>query len=492
MPVSAAQFQEWLFRDRQRCVLIEADAYTGAAEETFYFSNRAYVSEPSDTPANQPYDDILVPKFALTFSSKLSELFTGRSIPDWGDLVLTNENGDRDAWLGYGWDGRSLRIYLGDPAWPKSDFRLILAGVTADIASPQRDRLSLKIADKSWMLNVPVQTTLMGGATANADQPQPLCYGQCFNIEGALETAATYTYRFHGGEIEDVTDARDSGVSVAYTKDLANGRASLNAAPSGRITWDVKGAKPGGTYLTKCADIVQDLVTNHSDLTAADIDTSNFTAFNTTCPQTLGLYVRDRQNLIDVIDRVVTSVGGFWTFSRAGLLQLGRLEAPTGTAVIELTADDIRAKMLSIARRELPIATLRLGYQKNYTVQSDGLAGAVTAANRALYGAPHLVAKAVDAGLFTTNKLAREPDVIETLIALAADAATEATRLQALYGAVRTTYEAAGYVAPYTLSLGNEAGLTHPRFGFSAGADAVVVGLNEEITRNRATLELWK
>ncbi len=489
MTISNAQFQEWLFRDRQRCVLVEAKAYSGASEVTRYFSNRAFVSEPTDTPANQAYDDILIS--VPTFSSKLSELFTGRSIPDWGDLIVTNENGDRDAWMADGWDGRSVKMYLGDPDWAKSDFRLILDGITADISSPQRDRISLKISDKSWMLNVPAQTTLMTGSTANLDQPQPLCYGQCFNVEPVLETAATHAYRVHDGAINDVTDVRDNGVSVAYTKDLANGRFTLNATPAGRVTADVKGAKPGGTYLTKCADIVQALVTGHSQLTSSDIDTANFTAFNTTCPQTLGLYVKDRQNLIDVIDQLVTSVGGFWTFSRAGLLQLGRLSAPTGTAVLTLTADDIRAKMLSIERREIPIATLRLGYQKNWTVQTDGLAGAVTEANRALYAAPCLVAKATDAGLFTTFKTAQQPAVMETLIALSAEASTEATRLQSLYDQVRTTYAAAGYVAPYTTSLGSEVSLTHPRFGFAAGADAIVVGFTEEVTRNRVALELW-
>ncbi|MBE0629037.1 MAG: hypothetical protein IH603_05410 [Burkholderia vietnamiensis] len=492
MAISDAQFQEWLFRDNQRCLLGEAKAYTGAVEETVYYSNRGFPSKPSDTPPNQPYDDILVPNFTLTFSSKLSELFTGRSIPDWGGVLFTNENGARDAWLGYGWDGRAHKMYIGDLKWRKADFRLILDGVTADIGSPQRDRLNLKISDKTWMLNVPVQTTLMTGSDANVDQPQPICVGPCFNIEGVLENAATYTYRFHDGQIEDVTAARDSGIPVAFTKDLANGRASLTAAPSGRVTWDVKGAKPGGVYLTKCADIVQYLVTAHSQLTTADIDAANFTAFNTTCPQTLNKYIRDRENLIDVLDPLVTSVGGFWTFSRGGLLQLGRLDATTGSATIALTADDIREKMLSITARDLPIATLRLSYQKNWTVQTDGLAGAVSTANRALYGAPYMVSKYSDPSLFTAHKLAREPDVRETLLAFKSDADTEVARLQALFGVVRTRYKASGYMAPLTLSLGDEISLDHPRFGFAGGGTAIVVGFEEEITKNRVTLHLWK
>jgi hypothetical protein len=365
-------------------------------------------------------------------------------------------------------------------------------GVVTDIGSPQRDQISLGISDKSWMLNVSAQTTLMGGATANVQQPQPLCLGPCFNVSPVLETAATWTYRVHDGAINDVPDVRDNGVSVAYTKDLPNGRFSLTAAPSGQITADVQGAKPGGVYLTKCADIVQYLITAHSQLTTGDIDATNFAAFNATCPQILNLYLADRQNLIDLVDQLVTSVGGFWTFSRAGLLQLGRLAAPTGAASLALTADDIRALQLSIVRRELPIATRRLSYQKNWTVQTSGLAGAVTAANKALYGAPYQIAKAEDLSLFIAHKLARQPDVQETLIAGYADAAAEAARQQALFAVPRTTYSSAGYVAPYTLNLGNEISLTHPRFGFSAGADAINVGIVEEITENRATLDLWK
>lgn len=488
MSISDAQFQRWLFRDERRCVLVEAVAYSGGAEVTRYVSNCAYVTRPTDTPANIAYDDVLIE--SPSFSSRLGELFTGRSVPDWGDLVLTNENGERDAWFADAWDGRRVRIYLGDPAWPRGDFRLILDGVIADIGSPQRDRIALKISDKSWMLNVPAQTTLIGGTTANANQPTPICLGQCFNVEPVLVDAPTRRYRVHEGQIEDVTDVRDAGVSVAYTKDLANGDFLLTSAPAGQITCDVKGAKPSGTYLTTAAQFVNYLVTTHSQLTAADIDSTNLSAFAAT--QTLGLYIRERENLLDKLDQILTSVGGFWTFSRAGLLQLGRLTAPTGAAVLALTADDVRAKKLSIERRDLPIASVRLGYAKNWTVQTEGLAGAVSAANRALYGAPYQVVKAEDASLDTTHKLARRPDVRETLIVGSSDAQTEATRLQALFGVPRTVYRAIGYMAPYTRSLGDELALTHPRFGFEAGADAINVGIVEEVMNNRITVELWK
>lgn len=491
MTISDATYEKWLLADRTRCVLVEAVAYSGGSEVTRYFSNCAYVTGPAEVPANTPYDDILVAD-SVRFTVELAELFTGRSLPAWGDLEVMNENGERDDWLDDAWDGRALRIYLGDPTWDRADFRLILDGVAADIGSTRRDRLSLKVRDKTWMLNVAAQTTLVGGTTANKDQPKPLAYGQCFNVEPVLDDASLHRYLVHDGQVEDITDVRDNGVTVAYTKDLANGRFTLSAAPAGRITADVKGAKPGGSYLTTCSDIVQDLVTSHSQLTTSDIDATNFAAFETDCPQTLGLYVRSRTNLMELLDALVTSVGGFWTFSRGGLLQLGRLEAPSGSPALSLTADDVKRDQLAIHRRDLPIATLRLGYARNWTPQADGLAGAVSEANRALYAAEHQVSKDENAGLTTTWKLARRPDLIPTLIAGSSDAGTEVARRRALFDTPRTVYRAETFMGPYKVNAGDVVSLDHPRFGFSGGALAVVVGFEERLARRGVTLKLWR
>lgn len=491
MPVSAAQFEHWLLRGGQRTLLAEAKAYSGAAEVTRCFSNRAFISEPGDTPANTPYDDIVLSD-TVRFAQRLSELLTGSTIPAWGDLQVTNENGDRDAWLGDSWDGRSLKLYLGDASWRKSDFRLILNGVTADIYSPQRGRLAFRMRDKTWMLNVPAQTALVGGTTANKDQVKPLGYGPHFNAEPVLDVAATHHYIVHGGAIDAVTAVRDNGAAVAYAADLAGGGFTLNAAPVGRITCDFRGAKPGGVYLVKCADIVKDLIVNHSQLTADDLDLANFTAFNATCPQSVHIYVRGRENLIDVIDELVTSVGGFWTFSRDGALQLGRIAAPAGAPVMTITADDIRPRQLSVLRRELPITVLRLGYKRNWTPQADGLAGSLTETERAAYAAEYLVSKAENAGLTTAWKLARRPDLVPTLLTDAAETDTETARRQALHDVVRTTYRAAAYMAPFKVNLGNEIRLQHPRFGFSAGQDAIVVGIEEEVLKGRATVDVWR
>lgn len=490
MPISDAQYDAWLKADnKRRTLLVEAKAYSGGAEVTRYFATTAFVSTPTDTPANTAYDDIILE--IPYFSSRITEAFGGRSEAGWGDITIINESGVRDSWLNDAWDGRALTLYLGDPTWPKADFRVILTGMSADIVAQDRNRLALRIRDKSWALNVPLQKNLIGGTTAYKDKPVPVCYGQVFNIEPPLTNAGTHEYQVHDGAVNDITDVRDSGLTVAYVKDLANGKFTLNAAAAGRITADVQGAKPGVTYLTKAADIIKDIVTTRTALTVADVDTTNFTAFNTTAPQKLGFYAQDFQSVAAALDEIITSVGGFWTFSRQGLLCLGQLVAPSGTEALALVSDDVAQKGLRVVDRILPIKTYRLGYRRNYTLQSDGLAGAVTEANRAEFAVEFRVKSSTNAGVETTYLLPASPDEVGTLLADAIEAQTEADRRATLWGTLRFRYEARAFAAPFTLRLGQVIKLTHPRFGFSSGKLCTVVGTRWFPTRKRVVLELF-
>lgn len=491
MPISDAQYDAWLKADsKRRALLVEANAYSSGAEVTRYFATVPFVSLPTDTPANTPYDDIITE--VPYFSARISEAFTGKSESGWGDIVISNESGVRDAWLDDAWDGRRVTVYLGDPAWPRDDFRAILSGVAADIVAPDRTRLALRIRDNSWMLNVALQTALIGGTTAYKSKPKPVCYGEVFNIEPPLIDAGLHKYQVHDGAINAVSDVRDSGLSVAYTADLATATFVLNGgAPAGRVTCDVQGAKPGGTYLTKAADIIKDIVTTRTSLTIADVDTTNFTAFNATCAQKLGFWGQDFMTVAAAIDECVAAVGGFWTFDRAGLMTLGQFVAPTGAEDLALVSDDVSQAGLRVVNRIALLKTYRLGYKRNYTLQADGLAGAVTETNRAEYGVEYRVKTATNAGVETTYLLAASPDEVGTNLADATEAQTECDRRAALWGNLRFRYEARAFAAPFTVRLGQVVKLTHPRFGFSAGKLATVTGVRWYPTKKRVVMELF-
>lgn len=489
MSISDADYAKWLKADgKARVLLVEADAYSGGVT-TRYLSNKSFVSSPASTPANIAYDDIVADVPA--FNVQMSEQFAGHLAGSWGDLVITNENGVRDEWLNDAWDGRGITLLLGDAAWDRDDFRAVMSGVAADIVALDRNRLALRIRDKTWATNVAVQTALIGGSTANANRLVPLCFGPCFNIEPPLITAATHEYQVHDGAVNDIPDVRDNGVSVAYTKDLSHGKFTLNAAPAGRITCDVQGAKPGGSYIVTGADIIEHLITTRTALGSGDIDATSFSDFNTLCPQTLGLYISDFMSVGTALDQLVQSVGGFWTFDRDGLLTLGRLDAPTGTPDLELIADDIAFRGLKPTSRILPVATYRLGYKKNWTLQPDGLAGAVTEANRALFAAPEQVVTEDNAGVTTTYLLARTPDVVSTLLTDATEAQTECTRRATLWSTLRQTYTASCFAAPFTTRLGQIVNGDFPRYGFAGGKLGTVIGIREFPTRGRVELRLF-
>lgn len=490
MSISDAQYLAWLKGDgKRRALLVEATAYSGGAAITRYASNHAFVSGPAATPANIAYEDIVtgVPEYSVS----MPEQFAGHIAGSWGNIDITNENGLRDGWLGDAFDGRPVKLLMGDAAWGRDDFRTVLVGVASDIASLSRSQLSIRLQDKTGSTSVAIQKSLIGGTTANKNRLKPLCFGECFNIEPPLITAATHEYQAHDGTVNDITDVRDGGLAVAYTKDLANGKFTLSAAPAGRVTCDVQGAKVSGVYLTKTADIISHIITTRTALTAGDIDAAAFTAFNALCAQKVGIHIADRRNVDAVLDDLVRGVGGYWTFDRAGLLTLGRLDVPSGTTVLDLDADDILTDGISMTRRILPVETYRLGYRLNYAAQRDGLFGAVTEANRALYGADQQVVTAANAGITTTHLLARSPDAAATTLQDAAEAQTECSRRATLWGALRKIYKVKCFSAPFTQRIGNVIRITHPRYGFGAGTLATVIGISERPTQAVVDLEIF-
>lgn len=492
MSISDADYAAWLRQQNViRALLVEAVAIVGGSPVTRYMSNVAYVSTPDDTPANQPYVDIVrtVPAFVSRLEIAPESI---RASMAWGDIVIDNSAGERDTWLDDGWDGQALTLLLGSPDWPRADFRRILTGVTADIDAPDRGTLSLKIRDKEWMLNAPVQASLIGGSGPNKDLPQPLCYGQCFNVEPIQEDAAAHKYRIHDGAYNALSQVYEAGaVSAGPTPALASGTFVLGGTPNGRITADVQGAKPGGSYLTTCADIVQHIVLNHTPISSGDLDSASFSAFNTTCPQALGLFVRERTNTVPVLDDLLASVGAFRLWSSDGLLQLCRLDAPGGTPVLELGPDDIEEGSLHIIKRFPAVKKLRLGYRKNWTVQKDGLAG-IAESRMGDLGAEYLVSTASDGSVTTTHALALEPDLVGTLLVTQSDADAEAARRQALWGTARTIYQVRAFTGPFLLRNGDVIRFTHPRFGFAAGVLAVVVCIERQPTARAMTLEFFR
>ena len=489
MPISNAQYTAWLAADnKERVLLIEADAYSGGAVVTRYLSNRGFVSAPADVPANTAYDDIVTA--VPNIRSAMAEVFRGRSLVSFGDVEIDNSGGVRDAWLLDGWDGRQIKMFLGDTAWPKADFRLVFAGVTEDISASGNNSLSLRVRDRQHMLDVPLQTNRIGGTGTTKDQRLPVCYGEVKNIEPVLVDAAARRYQVHDGTIQSIDAVYQDGVAiVTYTASLATGTFALTVALTGRITCDIKGSN-AGSYVNKTADVMQRLITDRSSLTASDIDTASVTQLNTDAPGTVGVYVTDdNATVLTALDILATGAGVYFCIARDGKLTMAMFKAPSGTPAVALTDDDMELAQIELTRRIVPLKSVRIGFARFHATQDSGAASTLTEAQRQRLRDEYLVSYAATG--VTGFLLAIDDDLAGTCYVTSADAATEATRRATLWGVLRRVFRMRGFLAAQQVKLGDVVSLDLARYGLAGGVLARVIGIRESVTSNSVELEVF-
>lgn len=247
MAITDAQYTAWLKSQTAiRCILVEVDVKTGGSVITRYLSNQGYVTGSSDTPANTSYSPRIVG--GIQISRKID--IGGNVSMSFGDIELNNTDGTLDTWVDDYWANRSLRIFLGDPTWARSDFRQVAFGITTGIDTRRRDRINIKLSDKLQRLNYPVSEVKLGGSTSRADDLIPLLFGECHNIEPLLVDPTVFEYQVHNGPIEGVFEVRDSGIPVSYSQTPATGKFRLDNAPFGQITCSAQGYAPTQNFLS--------------------------------------------------------------------------------------------------------------------------------------------------------------------------------------------------------------------------------------------------
>lgn len=245
--ITDAQFTAWL-KDQTaiRTVLVEATiGLKAGGTTTRYLSSKAFVSGPTDTPANQHYTARI--KSGITFTRALN--IDGTVSLTWGDITLTNIDGRYDSWLDDYWSNRPINIYVGDASWARSDFRLAFGAVATGIDSSDRTTLVIHITDRLQRLNTPVTQTVLGGSTALYNSLLPLTFGEAFNVTPLLVDPTINKYMVHNGQIESIIEVRDNGLPVAFTPTLSAGTFVLNQAAFGTITCSVQGAQIPANFL---------------------------------------------------------------------------------------------------------------------------------------------------------------------------------------------------------------------------------------------------
>jgi len=370
MAISDAQYTAWLSNNSAvRCILVEAVARISTVETTLYLSNLAY----HDSAAGRTYQSVIVGN-SVRIVERIS--LDGDSTLNFGDIEINNIDGELDGWLDYVWANRNVSAYVGDISWARSDFRPIFVGVTEDLDSKDNSTLNIKIRDKLGRLNTPVTEQTLGGSTSNKNELMPLCFGECHNVSPLLADPATLDYRVHNGQIERLIEIRSNGAPGTSTDTLSSGKFVPDVNPQGtKITASVQGDRPAGSWLKTTKQIIERLVTNfgevNSRFTAGDLDSSNLSTFDAANQQALGIYLKRRENVKQICDQIAASVGAQMVMSRAGKLQLHKVDLPPPGTPVEITEDDIIDNTLQIVERVPVVGAVKIGYAKNWTVQEN-------------------------------------------------------------------------------------------------------------------------
>lgn len=488
---------------------------------TLRLSDRGFITQPDDAPANAYYEPRITQPASLA-REMYSGGTSGRSDIAWGELVATNIDGGLDAWKSYSFDGRDCIIRLGeDSARYLSDFTTVIKGTveqaTLDWSSFRlllRDRLSN--FDKPWLTTRYAGTnSLPSGLEGVGDikgKVKPRTLGKVLNVQPPCVNTTRLIYEV--GPCASVDAVYDQGIALTagtnYTSQSdmettapsagyfrawpGGGYFRLGSSPVGPVTADVtQGASTAArTVAQLIKQIALDMGTAAGDISSADV-----TALDTANSAVAGVYADSDQRAIDLMDQLAASIGAWYGFDRLGVLRMGVLTAPSGDPVVVLNAANCLPPQRQQSQDEgggLPAYRINLTYAKNYTVQKSGLAGAVTAARRSVIEQSSASVSVEDASIKTQYLNAVEIKR-DTLLSDGTATATEAARLLALYKVAREFYAvrvrdvSAAMLA--TLDLGSVVQMVFSRFGLADGKLFIVIGITYDFRNRAVDLRLW-
>lgn len=503
-------------------------AWSGA--ETAVYLSKApayYASQAADDPASTPFP----PRLRAAFNYE-ERLFGGDyPSPDsapaagFGDIRISNPDGELDGWLDLGWDGRDVRLYRGASRMTAfSAFQLKFRGTT-DGMNASESELSLRLRGRGGVLDRPLSRRAFGGTggiDGSADvagRYWPQAYGRVLNVPAVLFDPANLVFAVHDRAISQVDAVRDQGVALAAAGDYgsyaalaaatvangsyatckAEGLVRLGASPAGTVTMDLRGdtiaadIAVGGYQETSHRLVYRVLSTRlgPANIAYADLDAS-FAALDSAQPAPVGYWIGPDENPTgaELAARLMAGIGGWARLTLAGTLTFGRLAVPAATR--KIGSEHVAAAGLR-RRPAPPWKSVRVAYRRCWAVQArSDLAGSVSDADAAFYGAAARYAEATAGALATKHRQARVA-TIESFFALESDAEAEAARLVALHGAERAFYDIpmAG-AGPFDFQAGDEIALVGvDRLGFGARKDLVAVRVAADEDIGKVDLECW-
>lgn len=492
----------------------------GAAATIYPAATHGRTTLPTDTPANT-----YVPgKFTGQVQNQLA-LFAGadpsaRGAAAFGELILSDPDGELDSLFGYGWDGATVEIRRGLETDLFSSFASVAKFTAAGLVPDLREK-RLRLRSLSWLLESAElhgqRYTGAGGIDGDATlagRLKPYAVGWVFNITPVFINTTSLIAQVSFSSIAAVSAVRDGAVALSFSADyatyallaaatvapgayatcLASGLFRLGAAPVYGITADIQGdadiiasvvgPTTRGTIVRRIATGIGTVRFNDTE----QIDYRAFTDFEARQPAAVGWYWDGSQEISKAaaITEVLAGCLGWWLVRPNGQLSIGQAEDPalySASFTLDYPATgsaEVRLGEPTITDVLPPRRATFIGYRFNYTQQTqDRLATSVSQADALIYSQPARYSGLIDQ--YLANNYPNSPVVYVANSGYrdAADALTEAQRQTTLFSVTRYRYAVPIVMDPLADVVGQRAQIRNlSRLGWGTSKQFLACGID--------------
>lgn len=304
-----------------------------------------------------------------------------------------------------------------------------------------------------------------------------------------------------GGAAVDITSAVMGGTwdlnRNRFYLDTAAATLELSSSPAGRVTLDMQALDAAGAIGVSAEPhkAFKYLLQNYTALSASEYDSTAIDALAAAEASSIyyGRAILDRMNVVTLLDEIAFATYSWYGWNAAGVLTVGRLDLANLDSASSTGTINTHDMIGDPSCENLPLqwGKVVLDADRNVVVQTDGLAGAVTAANRSLWGQQFQtrVSTTDPAGAtylpnwWDYHKSAIDSKPMAAEIRGAGGLAQfVCDQITALFKPWTRLYSCAVGIDKYALNPGDCITLTYPRYGLSAGAKVRVLSVKQRWT----------
>ncbi|MDA8114983.1 MAG: hypothetical protein M0Z43_09705 [Acidithiobacillus sp.] len=190
-----------------------------------------------------------------------------------------------------------------------------------------------------------------------------------------------------GADYTDETDLQTNAPAAGYFRVLpANGYVRLGSTPAGQVTCTA--SDNNGHDANTAGSIIRAVLRDYMQWDTSKFNIPELAALDAACNIPIGQLITQDTYVDDLLDAICNTVGACYYFDGLGVFRIFRVVDPaTQNADIPISGYTVGAfkansSVAGSGAGGVPNYQIRLRQQKNYTVQTSGLAGSSTAAWR--------------------------------------------------------------------------------------------------------------